>query len=113
MPLETRRDRLLSRRRFLGRLVRYAGAAAVVTIGSLGAGMLGYHYIERLSWLDAFLNAAMILGGMGPVDPVRTRAGKAFAGCYALYCGVVALVVAGMLFTPIFHRLLHRFHLER
>ncbi len=113
MALETRRDRLLSRRRFLGRLARYAGAAVLVTGGSLGIGMLGYHYLERLPWLDAFLNAAMILGGMGPVDAVRTRAGKAFAGCYALYCGVVALVVAGMLFTPIFHRLLHRFHLER
>jgi hypothetical protein len=68
--------------------------------------------LEGLSWLDAFLNAAMILGGMGPVDPVRTSAGKLFAGCYALYSGLVVLVTAGLILAPIAHRILHRFHVE-
>lgn len=74
--------------------------------------MCGYHYFEKLSWLDSFLNAAMILGGMGPVNVLHTRAGKIFAGCYALFSGIVFLAVAGLLFAPLVHRLLHRFHLE-
>lgn len=74
--------------------------------------MCGYHYFEKLSWLDSFLNAAMILGGMGPVNVLSTRAGKIFAGCYALFSGIVFLAVAGLLFAPLVHRLIHRFHLE-
>ena len=74
--------------------------------------MLGYHLIEGLSWVDAFLNSAMLLGGMGPVDQLHTTAGKIFAGIYALYSGIVFLVIAGVLFAPIFHRMLHHFHLD-
>lgn len=72
--------------------------------------MLGYHLLERLPWLDAFLNAAMLLGGMGPVDAPHTPGGKLFAGLYALYAGLVFLVTAAIVFTPVLHRLLHRFH---
>jgi hypothetical protein len=75
-------------------------------------GMLGYHASEGFSWIDAFLNASMLLGGMGPVDPVHTAGGKLFAGLYALYCGFAVLAIAGIIFAPIVHRFLHRFHLE-
>lgn len=78
---------------------------------SLAMGMLGYHYLENLSWIDALLNASMILGGMGPVDRVQTNAGKIFASFYALYSGVVLLAAVGILAAPIFHRFMHRFHL--
>lgn len=78
---------------------------------SLAIGMIGYHYLENLSWLDALLNASMILGGMGPVNSLQTTAGKIFASFYALYSGVVLLAAVGILAAPIFHRFLHRFHL--
>ena len=79
---------------------------------SLAAGMCGYHFLEKLPWVDAFLNAAMILGGMGPVDPVKTGAGKIFAGLYALYSGLALITIAGLLLAPVVHRFLHKFHLE-
>ena len=75
-------------------------------------GVGGYHWIAGLDWVDAFLDAAMILGGMGPVGDIRPDAGKLFAAFYALYAGLVFLVVATLLIAPIFHRILHRFHLE-
>jgi hypothetical protein len=78
---------------------------------SLGIGMFGYHFLEGLSWIDSLLNASMILGGMGPVNPLQTEAGKLFASFYALYSGVVLLAAVGILATPIYHRFLHRFHL--
>ena len=78
---------------------------------SLGIGMVGYHYLESLSWIDSLLNASMILGGMGPVNPLQTVAGKIFASFYALYSGVVLLAAVGILAAPIFHRFLHHFHL--
>ena len=83
-----------------------------VVVVSLVIGMGGYHYFEGLDWLDAYLNAAMLLGGMGPVDPIRTTGGKVFAGLYALYAGMIVIVAAGILIAPAFHRFLHRFHLE-
>jgi hypothetical protein len=72
--------------------------------------MVGYIVFERLSWVDAFLNAAMLLGGMGPVDAPRTTPGKLFAGCYALYAGLVFIVTAALIVTPLLHRFMHRFH---
>lgn len=78
----------------------------------LSLGMLGYHFLERLDWLDAFTNAAMILSGMGPLAPLQTAAGKFFAGCYALFSGLLFISVAGIILAPIGHRLMHRFHLE-
>ena len=72
--------------------------------------MVGYHTLEHLSWIDAFLNAAMLLGGMGPVDPPHSFAGKLFAGLYALYAGLMFIITAGLLIAPLLHRLMHRFH---
>ena len=79
---------------------------------SLGIGMAGYHAFEGLSWLDAFLNAAMILSGMGPVAPIQTTAGKLFAGCYALFSGLALITTLAVIVAPVFHRFLHRFHME-
>lgn len=85
----------------------------ILVVGSLGAGMAGYQYFESLAWRDAFLNAAMLLGGMGPVNAPQTPGGKLFAGIYALYAGLAFLIVAGILFAPVVHRLLHLFHWDR
>jgi hypothetical protein len=80
---------------------------------SLAIGMLGYHWLEGLHWIDAFLNAAMLMGGMGPVSAPLSFGGKLFAGLYALYCGLMLILVAGLLFAPVVHRSLHKFHLRR
>ena len=84
----------------------------MVIIVSLAIGMIGYHTLEKLSWVDAYVNAAMILSGMGPVATLQTDAGKIFAGCYALYSGIALISVVGIIFAPVIHRLLHKFHLE-
>jgi hypothetical protein len=88
----------------------HVGAVALLLAVSLGVGMLGYASFERLPWMDAFLNSAMLLGGMGPVNPPKTEAGKLFAGLYALYAGLIFIVSAALLFTPIVHRIIHHFH---
>ena len=109
---ENRSQPLLSRRQFLSRLARSAGMALALVMASLGVGMIGYHLTEGLDWVDSFLNAAMLLGGMGPVNPPVKFWGKIFAGVYALYCGLAVIMIAGLLLAPLAHRLLHRFHLE-
>ncbi len=109
---EHRKVRPLPRRRFLLRLAAHFSVAAALVGVSLVVGMWGYEHYEGLSWQDAFLNTAMLLGGMGPVNPPRTEPGKLFAGCYALYAGLVFLVVAGLLLAPVGHRILHRLHWE-
>ncbi|MGB8339285.1 MAG: hypothetical protein WCD07_09140 [Burkholderiales bacterium] len=88
----------------------HAAGATGLLLGSLLIGMMGYGYFEDLDWRDAFLNSAMLLGGMGPVDAPKTNGGKIFAGMYALYAGLVFIVVAGLVFVPVLHRLLHKFH---
>ena len=88
-------------------------AALALLLGSLMLGMAGYEYFEQLPWRDAFLNAAMLLGGMGPVDAPRTDGGKLFAGLYALYAGLVFLVAVGLIFAPVVHRVMHKFHWEQ
>lgn len=110
---EHRSEPLLPWRLFLLRRVgkTVATAAAIIAV-SLLVGMLGYRLTEGMDWLDAFLNAAMILGGMGPVATLHTVAGKLFAGLYALYSGLVLVGTAGLLLAPFMHRLMHRFHLE-
>src|SRR6187455_2991564 len=107
---ERRHQRPLPRRPFLRRLLSHFALSCGVVAVSLAIGMAGYVYFEQLSWLDAFLNAAMLLGGMGPVDDPKTDPGKLFAGCYALYASLVFLVVAGLLLAPVVHRVLHRLH---
>jgi len=86
--------------------------AIVVVVVSLTVGICGYHFLEKLPWIDALLNASMILGGMGPVDPVKTDAGKIFASLYALYSGLAIISVAGLLLAPVVHRFLHKFHVD-
>jgi hypothetical protein len=108
---EHHRQQLLPRRAFLRRLGHFAGAALVLVAVSWLIGILGYRALEGMSWIDATLNAAMLLGGMGPVDPLHTDAGKLFASFYALFSGIVFLVAVGVLIAPILHRLLHQFHL--
>lgn len=107
---ESRHQAPLTGSAFLGRMVRHAAAALALLAVSLGIGISGYMLFENLSGVDAFLNSAMLLGGMGPVDPPRTSAGKLFAGFYALYAGLIFIVTAAVLFTPVLHRLLHHFH---
>ncbi|HEU4616542.1 MAG TPA: hypothetical protein VFV10_00795 [Gammaproteobacteria bacterium] len=107
---ETKHERPISMRRFVRRLLAHLAVALGLVAVSLGIGMAGYMGFEKLPALEAFLNAAMLLGGMGPVDPLRTDAGKLFAGLYALYAGLVFIVTAAILFTPILHRLMHHFH---
>ena len=103
----------LSRARFLRRFAGHFAVAQALVAFSLAIGMAGYMYFENMLWRDAFVNSAMLLGGMGPVDPLQTDGGKVFAGCFALYCGLVFLVVSGVLLAPVLHRLLHRFHWEQ
>jgi len=95
---------------FVARLANHLAAALGILGASVALGMYGYIKLEGLSALDAFLNAAMLLGGMGPVNAPITSAGKLFAGVYALYAGLVFIVTAALIFTPIVHRVLHRFH---
>lgn len=79
---------------------------------ALGLGMAGYHYFEEMNWVDAFENAAMILSGMGPVSTLQTDPSKIFAGCYALFSGLMFITVTGIVLAPVAHRALHKFHLE-
>ena len=110
MIYESRHHPPISMRRFLRRMATHSAIAVAVVMFSLGAGMYGYMGFEHMDWRDAFLNSAMLLGGMGPVETPQTPGGKLFAGCYALYCGLVVLVVIGILMAPVVHRFLHRFH---
>ena len=110
--LEAKHQPVLSRKEFAKRMARSFGIAVLIILASLLFGVCGYHYLEDLPWIDAFVNGAMILGGMGPVDPVKTTGGKLFAGCYALYSGLVVIMAAGVLFAPVLHRMLHKFHAE-
>ena len=103
---------LLPRRAFARRMARHALYALAFVVGSLAIGVEGYHWIEGMPYVDSLLNASMLLGGMGPVGELHTVAGKLFASAYALFAGIGFLVVAGVLFAPVFHRFLHRFHLE-
>jgi hypothetical protein len=109
---EPRKKPLLPRSAFYARLARSLGLAFAIVVMSLGIGMAGYHVFENLSWLDAFLNAAMILSGMGPVAPIQTSGGKLFAGCYALFSGLALITTLAVVFAPLFHRFLHKFHLD-
>jgi hypothetical protein len=109
---ERRTDPLLPARLFYLRLLRHIALALVLLAASLFIGMLGYEHFEGLDWHDAFENACMLLGGMGPVNNPTTNAGKLFAGWYALYAGLVFLVVATTVLAPVLHRLLHMFHAD-
>ena len=103
---------LLPRKVYYRRIVRHAALGISVIVVSLGIGMAGYHFFEQLPWVDAFVNASMILSGMGPVATLQTDGGKIFAGCYALFSGLTLIAILGIIFAPVVHRALHKFHLE-
>lgn len=109
---EAKHQPLLARAGFYRRIGVHIVAAAALLALSLAGGMAGYRLTEGLSWIDAFLNAAMLLGGMGPVNAPLTSAGKLFAGLYALYAGLVFIVCAALVLTPVVHRVLHYFHVS-
>lgn len=110
--LETKHEPLLSREAFAVRVALSGGLASALIAVSLFGGMIGYRFLEGMAWIDAFANASMILSGMGPLDPPKTWSGKLFAGLYALYSGLAVILAAGILFTPVVHRLLHQFNLD-
>lgn len=99
-------------RLFYWRLIKSIFFAFLLLLLSLGLGMFGYHYYEKMNWIDSFANAAMILSGMGPLTPLQTNDGKLFAGFYALYSGLAFILVLGLIIGPLFHRFFHKFHLE-
>ena len=109
---EHHKDKLLPRREFLHRLSKSMAVGFVLILFSLSIGMAGYHFLGDLAWIDAFLDAAMILSGMGPLSQLHNDAAKIFAGCYAIYCGIALIATTGVMLAPVIHRGLHKFHLE-
>jgi predicted membrane-bound spermidine synthase len=109
---EHRHQRLLTRAEFAVRVARHFAVGAGFIACALGIGVLGYRFIARLPWIDALLNASMILGGMGPVDPLHSDAAKFFASMYALFSGLVFIALVGLLLGPFIHRLMHRLHMK-
>jgi len=112
MVFEKRNENLLPYSKFFIRIVKFALLSLLLIVISLIIGMVGYHQLEGLSWVDSFINAAMLMGGMGPVNVLHSDSSKIFAGVYAMYCGIIVLFSVGILLAPIYHRFLHRFHLE-
>ena len=108
---ESRNKKPISRRRFLLRLLKHALFAQLLVLFSLALGMWGYEYFEGMAWRDAFVNAAMLLGGMGPMKTEGlSDDGKLFAGLYALYAGLMFIILLGIMLAPVIHRVLHLFH---
>jgi hypothetical protein len=112
MWYEHRSEALLSQAAYLARQARHLAASGVIVGFSLAVGTAGYHWLAHFRWIDAFLNASMLLGGMGPVGDFQNDDGKIFASLYALYAGLVFIVAGGILIAPALHRVLHRLHLE-
>ncbi len=110
---ETHRQQLLPLPDFVKRLLFHVAAALVLLGGSVALGMAGYMHFERLSAIDAFLDTAMLLGGMGPVHVPVTDGGKLFASCFALYAGLAFVAIPALVLSPLVHRVLHRFHLDK
>lgn len=109
---ERRTQRLLTRAEFASRVIRHLLFAVGAVTGSLGVGVLGYHFLDHLPWIDALVDASMILGGMGPVSPLTGNAAKVFASLYALFSGLFFIAILGFLLGPFVHRLMHHFHFE-
>jgi len=109
---ENKKQKLIPPVKFLRRMLKSIALGVGIVLVCLAFGMVGYHYFENLPWVDAFAEASMILSGMGPLSPLKTTEGKLFAGTYALFSGVIFLVVIAIIFGPIFHRFFHKFHLE-
>jgi hypothetical protein len=109
---ENRHEPILPMQIFIRRLLRCLGLAQVIIAVALSIGVAGYHFVAGLAWIDALLNASMILTGMGPVDVLTSNVAKVFASFYALFSGVVFISLMGLLLSPIAHRVLHKFHLS-
>jgi hypothetical protein len=109
---ERRRERLISHRRFADRMLKAVGLWCMLAGVGLAIGMAGYATFEGMSLADSYVNAAMILSGMGPMGELKTTAGKVFAGSYAIFSGLLIVIATGFVLAPIFHRLLHHFHVE-
>ena len=107
---ERKHEPPIPRSRFVWRVILHALISACILAFSIILGIFGYEHFEKLPWRDAFLNSAMLLGGMGPVNPPLTNDGKIFAGLYALYAGLVFLIVIAIIITPVVHRIMHKFH---
>lgn len=110
---EHRREPVISRRRFLHRMAKALALWLALTVVSLTIGIAGYAGFENMSFVDAYANAAMILSGMGPLSALNTTGGKIFAGSYAIFSGLVIVIATSFVLAPIFHRVLHRFHVEQ
>jgi hypothetical protein len=109
---ESRKQRLLTRAEFALRVLNHLGIGIGTAALALFVGMAGYHLLARLNWVDSLLNASMILGGMGPVDELKTDGAKIFASLYALFSGLVFIGVLGLLLAPFIHRVMHKFHMD-
>lgn len=112
MAFEHKTRPLLPRNQYLGRVFRYLLYSFLILSFSLGIGVVGYRFLNDLSWIDAFLNAAMILTGMGPVDPMKNDGAKWFASFYAIFSGVAFLTTVAIFLSPVVHRFMHKLHLE-
>jgi hypothetical protein len=110
--LEHRGQRVISRHKFAYRMLLAVGLWGAMTLVGLTIGMIGYRYFEGMSVADSYVNAAMILSGMGPVGELKTLGGKIFAGTYAIFSGLIIVIATGFVLAPVFHRVLHRFHVE-
>jgi len=110
--MEHKSQALLHRRGFIQRLAKHIGVSVLLIIFSLGVGVAGYHFLADFTWIDSFLNASMILGGMGEVGELTSNGAKIFAAFYALFAGIVFIALGGILIAPIFHRMLHILHVE-
>lgn len=109
---ESHHQPLASKKKFLGRLARNTVLGLFLIFIALWIGMLGYHSLEKMPWIDAFANASMILSGMGPFGPMQTYAGKLFAGFYALFSGLTFIFIVSIIFAPVIHRFFHKLHLK-
>jgi hypothetical protein len=109
---ERRGQPVASRRTFAARMLIAIALWTILTTAGLAIGIAGYAQFENMSFVDAFVNAAMILSGMGPLGELKTTGGKIFAGCYAILSGLIIVIATGVVLAPIFHRVLHRFHVE-
>ena len=109
---ERKHQGIVSAQEFIKRLFVFIGFAILLILFALFIGIAGYHWIARFSWVDALLNASMILGGMGPVNPLIGFAAKIFASLYALFSGLIFIAVMGIIFSPLVHRMLHKFHID-
>lgn len=112
LKLERKREPVASRAEFIWRLLGFGAIATAVVVAALGVGVCGYHYFCDLAWIDSLLNASMILGGMGPVNPITTTAGKLFSAFYALFSGLIFVISFSVIISPVVHRVLHKFHVD-